>query len=62
MIQTRDSSSSRAPQSGPMLVQLEAVTKIYRMGEVEAGTTVADFDEEEIRRRISLSLALVPVE
>jgi elongation factor G len=35
---------------------------INRMGEVEAGTTVADFDEEEIRRRISLSLALVPVE
>ncbi len=35
---------------------------INRMGEVEAGTTVADFDEEEIRRHISLSLALVPVE
>ena len=35
---------------------------INRMGEVEGGTTVADFDEEEIRRRISLNLALVPVE
>jgi elongation factor G len=35
---------------------------INRMGEVEGGTTVADFDEEEIRRHISLSLALVPVE
>ena len=35
---------------------------INRMGEVENGTTVADFDEEEIRRHISLSLALVPVE
>jgi len=35
---------------------------INRMGEVENGTTVADFDEEEIRRRISLNLALVPVE
>jgi elongation factor G len=33
-----------------------------RMGEVENGTTVADFDEEEIRRHISLNLALVPVE
>ncbi|MDY7075753.1 MAG: elongation factor G [Chloroflexota bacterium] len=33
-----------------------------RMGEVEKGTTVADFDDEEIRRRISLNLALVPVE
>jgi len=35
---------------------------INRMGAVEDGTTVADFDEEEIRRHISLSLALVPVE
>jgi elongation factor G len=33
-----------------------------RMGEVENGTTVADFDEEETRRHISLNLALVPVE
>jgi elongation factor G len=35
---------------------------INRMGEVEAGTTVADFDEEEMRRHISLNLALIPVE
>jgi len=35
---------------------------INRQGRVEDGTTVADFDEEEIRRHISLSLALVPVE
>ncbi len=35
---------------------------INRMGEVEAGTTVADFDDEEMRRHISLSLALVPIE
>ncbi len=35
---------------------------INRMGRVEDGSTVADFDEEEIRRRISLSSALVPVE
>jgi elongation factor G len=33
-----------------------------RMGKVEDGTTVADFDEEEIRRHISLSLSLVPCE
>lgn len=33
-----------------------------RMGRVEDGTTVSDFDEEEIRRRISLSLAMIPVE
>ena len=35
---------------------------INRMGGVEDGTTVADFDEEEIHRHISLNLALVPVE
>lgn len=35
---------------------------INRLGKVEDGTTVADFDEEEIRRRISLNLAVVPVE
>ena len=33
-----------------------------RMGTIEEGTTVADFDEEEIRRGISLNLAIVPVE
>ena len=33
-----------------------------RLGRIEDGTTVADFDEEEINRTISLSLALVPVE
>jgi len=35
---------------------------INRMGEVEEGTTVADYDEEERRRNISLNLALIPVE
>jgi elongation factor G len=33
-----------------------------RLGRIEDGTTVADFEEEEIRRGISLSTALVPVE
>jgi elongation factor G len=35
---------------------------INRLGKVEEGTTVADFDEEEMRRHISLSLSLVPCE
>ena len=35
---------------------------INRMGKVEEGSTVSDSDEEEIRRHISLGLALVPVE
>ena len=33
-----------------------------RMGSVGDGTTVSDFDEEEIRRQISLMTALLPVE
>ncbi len=35
---------------------------INRMGRVEDGTTVADFDEEEIRRHISLNTSLLPIE
>ncbi|HHS97669.1 MAG TPA: elongation factor G [Chloroflexi bacterium] len=41
---------------------LYASGAINRLGKVEDGTTVTDFDEEEIRRHISLSLALAPVE
>jgi len=33
-----------------------------RLGRIEDGTTVADFEEEEIRRGISLSTAVVPIE
>jgi elongation factor G len=33
-----------------------------RMGEVLQGTTVSDYDEEEIRRGLSLSTSLIPVE
>lgn len=35
---------------------------INRMGKIEEGTTVSDYDEEEIRRQISLSMTLVPCE
>jgi len=35
---------------------------ISRMGRVEDGTTTTDFDPEEIRRHLSLSLALAPFE
>jgi elongation factor G len=35
---------------------------INRQGRVEDGTTVADFDDEEIERKISLGAALVPCE
>src|SRR5512136_823715 len=33
-----------------------------RLGKIEDGTTIADFEEEEIRRGISLSTAVLPVE
>jgi elongation factor G len=41
---------------------LFAAGAINRLGKVEDGTTVADFDEEELERRISLGTALVPCE
>ncbi len=33
-----------------------------RLGRIEDGTTVADFEEEEIRRGISLSTSVIPIE
>ncbi len=33
-----------------------------RLGKVEDGTTAADFEDEEIRRRLSLSTAVIPIE
>ena len=33
-----------------------------RMGRVEDGTTVSDFDPEEARRKASLNASVVPVE
>ena len=33
-----------------------------RLGSIEEGTTIADFDDEEVRRGISLSTAIIPVE
>jgi len=35
---------------------------ITRMGKVEDGNTVSDYDPEEIKRQISINLALVPTE
>lgn len=42
-----------------MLFFTKAVT---RMGRVEEGNTVSDFEEEEIRRNLSLSTGVLPVE
>ena len=33
-----------------------------RLGKIEDGSTVGDFEEEEIRRKISLSTSVIPVE
>jgi elongation factor G len=52
-------SAGKTSLSEAMLFQTGATN---RMGKVEEGTTTADFDEEEIRRHISLSLSLVPCE
>ena len=35
---------------------------IDRLGRVEEGTAKTDFDENEVRRRISINLAIAPVE
>ena len=35
---------------------------IERMGKVEDGNTTTDYDSEEIKRQISIGLALAPVE
>ena len=41
---------------------LYASGAITRMGDVEQGNTTTDFDEEEIRRKISINSALAPVD
>lgn len=39
------------------------LTKVVtRMGKVDDGSTVADFEDEEIRRQLSLSTAILPIE
>ena len=41
---------------------LSCAGAINRLGRVEDGTTVSDFDPEEIKRKISVSVALAPFE
>jgi len=41
---------------------LFATGAITRMGKIEEGNTVSDFEEEEVRRKLSLSTAVIPVE
>lgn len=53
------SSSGKTMLAEAMLNFTGATT---RMGAIEDGTTVGDFEDEEIRRGISLSTAVIPVE
>jgi elongation factor G len=41
---------------------LHATGVTTRLGKIEDGTTAADFEEEEVRRGLSLSTAILPVE
>jgi elongation factor G len=53
------SSGGKTILSEAMLFTTGALT---RMGRVEEGNTVSDFEDEEIRRQLSLSTGVVPVE
>jgi elongation factor G len=41
---------------------LHATGATTRLGKIDDGTTVSDFEDEEIRRKLSLSTAVIPVE
>ncbi len=41
---------------------LHATGATTRLGKVEDGTTTSDYDEEEIRRKISIYSSVIPVE
>ncbi len=45
-----------------MEASLFAAQLTSRMGRVEDGNTVSDYDQEEIRRRVSISSAIIPIE
>ena len=53
-------SSAGKTMLGEALIHLTGATT--RLGKVEDGTTVSDFEDEEIRRGLSLSTAVLPLE
>lgn len=53
-------SSAGKTMLGEALLHFTGATT--RLGKIEDGTTVSDYEDEEIRRKISLSTAIVPVE
>jgi elongation factor G len=56
--------ASHSSSGKTMLVEafLHFTGATTRLGKVEDGTTASDFEDEEIRRKISLSTSLIPVE
>ncbi len=52
-------SAGKTSLAEAMLFNTGAIT---RLGNVNEGTTVSDYDEEEVRRHISLSTSLIPCE
>src|SRR5262249_49467862 len=53
---------SRARPTPPVAALLYTAGALTRMGKVEDGNTVSDFDAEEVRRGISVSASLAPIE
>src|SRR5207237_4641632 len=53
---------SGAGKTTLMEAMLFAAGAITRMGKIEDGNTVSDHDPEEIRRGISVSLSMAPIE
>ena len=51
------SGAGKTSAAEAMLFAAEAIT---RLGKVEDGTTVSDYDPEEVKRKISLNLAMLP--
>jgi elongation factor G len=56
--------ASHSNSGKTMLVEaaLHFTSATTRLGKIEDGSTIADFEEEEIRRGISLSTSVVPIE
>lgn len=53
-------SSAGKTMLGEALLHFTGATT--RLGKIDDGTTISDFEDEEIRRKISLSTAILPVE
>ena len=55
-------SHSNAGKTSLVEAMLHKAGMVDRIGKVEEGNTVSDFDAEEIKRKISLNTSIIPVE